>query len=87
MSFGQTHGNDQTARRGGAYLAGLVLLYEDPIHAEGTRAGGQAEHERVRRRGGKVLYAVDDVVGYIGTRGLGCFPDDEPHLETRLKGV
>ena len=84
--YGQILGFGAWFRGGRAYLAGLVLLYENSIHAEGTGACGQTEYEWMCGRGSKVLYAVDDVVSNVGARSIGRVPDDEPHGGLVLKG-
>lgn len=69
------------------YLAGLVLLDQDPIDAQGTGAGGKTEHEGMCWCGSEMSDPLDDVVGYVCARSLRVVPDDEPHCELRRKGA
>jgi hypothetical protein len=77
-------------RIGAPYLSSFVFLNQNAVDTLRGASRRQPQDEWALRSGSKVVDAVDDVVGDIGTGGGRIVADDEPHVGLRdaweLKG-
>ncbi len=63
-----------------SHIASLVPLDEDFVHTQRGGPSGKAQNEGVCGGWGKVVDAVDDVVGDVGASGRSVVLDEEPHV-------